>query len=81
MANHLVVLSPFGDHAVGDRITDPGEVERLADSPFVVALAPPPEAPPTEAEMQERAEALAALERLDAKRQSSAPPESSKQEG
>ena len=67
MAVQLVVTSPFEDYAVGDRITDAAEVARLAGGPFVVAAASPPEPPPTEKELQERAEALAELERLKAK--------------
>lgn len=48
---HLIVTSPFGDHAVGTRITEPDEVAKVLDSEnfhHVVKVAAPPheEAPP-----------------------------------
>ena len=38
---HLIVLSPFGGYATGDRITDAAEIERHAESQHVVRVAAP----------------------------------------
>ncbi len=38
---HLVVVSPFGDYATGDCISDAAEIERHKDSERVVRIAAP----------------------------------------
>ena len=41
---NLVVVSAFGDYAVGDKIVDPGMVKEYMDSPHVVRVAEEPDA-------------------------------------